>query len=368
MKKTILILSILIGQFLLLGNTSFASEPKIAWFRSNSETGFWPMVELFITAASKDLGVDLSIYTHGDNPMAIIPNVKKVLANPDTKPDAILIHNFKKRGKEILELSEQYKVPVFVFNAGFSESDDVGKPREKYKNWIGLMLPDDEYAGFILAKKLMMEARKMNKQGKDGKIHMVALEGNRVSEASNSRVKGLKRAVKGTEFRVLQFFHSKWREPLAREAFELSLIRYPEVSVFWAASDSMAIGVIKAADKRGWVPGKNYVTGGVDLLPRNQEYLESGKLSVSVGGHYAEGAWAIIALYDYLKGYDFAKTDATVFSTKMGNHTSSEFAELGDLRQKLNKDNISKINFKRFSRAYNPDLKRYNFEFKALFK
>ncbi|WDP91520.1 MAG: ABC transporter substrate-binding protein [Desulfobacter sp.] len=368
MKKTFLVVSIFWVSVLLCSNPLLASEPKIAWFRSNSETGFWPMVERFVVAASKDLGVDLNTYTHGENPMAIVSNVKKVLANSDTRPDAILFHNFKSRGKEILELSQRYDVPAFVFNSGFKESDDVGRPREKYKNWIGMMLPDDEYAGFILAKKLMREAKKINKLGKDGKIHVVALEGNRVSEASNERVRGLKKAVENSEFHVEQYFHSKWREPLAAEAFELSIVRYPKVSVFWAASDSMAIGVINAAKKHGWIPGRDFVTGGVDLLPRNQAYLESGKLSVSVGGHYAEGAWAIIALYDYLKGYDFAQTDSVVFATKMGSYTSSELTALGDLREKLSQDNIDRIDFKRFSRAYHPDLEKYHFEFNALFK
>ncbi|MCP4121912.1 MAG: hypothetical protein GY751_09180, partial [Bacteroidetes bacterium] len=95
---------------------------------------------------------------------------------------------------------------------------------------------------------------------------------------------------------------------------------------------------------------------------------KSGELAVSVGGHYAEGAWAIILLYDYLKGYDFASFESTVFSTKMADHASSSFAELGDLSQKLTEEHMSTMNFKQFSRAYNPSLKQYNFEFKALFK
>ncbi|MCP4720913.1 MAG: hypothetical protein GY860_15780, partial [Desulfobacteraceae bacterium] len=171
-----------------------------------------------------------------------------------------------------------------------------------------------------------------------------------------------------SQFVNLQFFHSKWREHLAYEAFKPSIIRYPDVSMFWTPSANMAIGIIKAAADRGWIPGKDFVTGGIDILPRNQDYLESGKMAVSVGGHYVEGAWAIIALYDYLMGYDFADLGSTVFATKMGHHTSTSFTELGDLRQKLSKENIRKIDFKRFSRTYYPGLKKYNFEFEALFK
>ncbi len=368
MKKTKIILSVLLVLLLLSANNAFCAKPSIAWFESDAITGFWPMVKRFVVAASEDLGVDIRIYTYGENPTQIVPKVENVLANPDTRPDAILFHNFKNNGKQILQLSEQFKVPAFVFNAGFNVKDGVGNPREKFQHWIGLMLPDDEYAGFTLAKRLMTEAKKINKRGKDGKIHVVAIEGNRASEASNSRVRGFKKAMKESEFVNLQFFHSKWREHLAYEAFKLSIIRYPDVSMFWTASDNMAIGVIKAAADQGWIPGKDFVTGGIDILPKNQDYLKSGEMAVSVGGHYVEGAWAIIALYDYLMGYDFASLGTTVFSTKMGYHTSASFTELGDLRQKLSKENIREIDFKHFSRAYNPGLKKYNFKFEALFK
>ncbi|MCG8620060.1 MAG: ABC transporter substrate-binding protein [Desulfobacterales bacterium] len=364
------IIMVCIAVFLFSTASGHCEKPSIAWFQSDKITGFWPMVERFILAASEDLGVEVRIYTYGENPMLIVPKVEAVLSDPDSPPDAILFHNFKKKGKQVLQLSEKYKVPAFVFNAGFDESENVGRPREKYAYWIGQMLPDDEYAGFLLAKKLMVATKKLNKRGKDGKFHVVALEGNRASEASNLRVKGFKSALEneeGSEFVTHQFFHSKWREKLAFDAFKLSRLRYPEVSMFWTASDSMAIGVIKGAADSGWVPGRDFVTGGVDILPQNQDYLKSGQMAVSVGGHYVEGAWAVIALYDYLKGYDFKELGSTMFATKMGHHESATFTKFGDLRHRLSKENIGKIDFTRFSRAYNPGLTAYNFEFESLF-
>ena len=353
----------------MLGNVAYAANPKIAWFWSNPDSGFWPVVERFVSAASRDLGVDIDIYPYGDNPMMVVPTVEKVLSQADSRPDAIMFHNYKNTGQDILELAEKYQVPAFVFNAGFSPESQVGKPREKYKYWIGQMLPDDEHAGYVLARRLMTEAQKINRRGKDGKIHVVALEGNRSSEASNARVRGFNRAIKeNPDFVIEQFFHSKWWERLAFEAFELSIIRYPEVSMFWAASDSMAIGVVKAAEQHGWVPGRDFVTGGVDLLPGDLDYLISGKLSVSVGGQYAEGAWTIILLYDYLNGYDFTGFESTTFSSRMKDYTKSDITESRNLSENLTRENINKIDFKRFSRTYNPDLKAYNFAFQELFE
>ncbi len=345
------------------------ARQRIDWFKAGSQSGFWPIVERFIKAAAEDLNVDLRIHDHGGNPVRMLQMADKALKDEKNRPDCILFHNYKKRGKDILELSEKYKVPAFVFNAGFSEKDQVGKPREKYKYWIALMTPDDEYAGYILAEKLMEEAKEIGKLGKDGKIHMVAIEGNHTSEASNARTRGFRKALKNDKnFVNLQFFHSMWKEKKAYEAFNMSVIRYPEVSVFWTASDSMAIGVIKAAEKHGWISGKDFVTGGVDLLPDNQHYLESGKMAVSAGGHYAEGAWAVIAIVDYLNGYDFKRYHSTTFHTKMFAHTSSGFSKIGNLSKKLTGENIERIDFKRFSRTYTPNLKKYDFKFEALFE
>lgn len=370
LKTVMVILGLVMGSALWIPGSALGEKPRIAWFNTGSRSGFWPVVKDFITSASEDLGVDLRVHCCWVDPMGVVPSVEKVLSDPAGPPDAVMFHNFKNKGREILELCEKYKVPAFIFNAGFSAGNQAGLPREKYKQWIGLMLPDDEYAGYILAKQLISEAKAMDKRGKDGKIHVVALEGNRSSEPSNARVRGYKKALEAHKDDVVhrQFFHSKWWEELAFEAFELSMLRYPDVSLFWAASDSMAIGVIKAAEKNGWVPGRDYVTGGIDLIPRDQAYLESGKMAVSVGGHYAEGAWALVLLYDYLNGYDFGPFQSTVFSTRMGSHTRAGYAKIGDLREKLDAENMKKIDFRQFSRVYNPGMKKYNFEFKALFE
>ncbi|MCG8684595.1 MAG: hypothetical protein MI892_06950, partial [Desulfobacterales bacterium] len=59
---------------------------------------------------------------------------------------------------------------------------------------------------------------------------------------------------------------------------------------------------------------------------------------------------------------------STVFYTRMGSHSRASFADIGDLRQKLSVENMKQIDFRRFSRAYNPGMKKYNFEFNALFE
>jgi len=359
MKKTILCLTLLI----LFGLTvnSFARE-KVAWFNSGSTSKFWPIVEKIMVAAAKDLGLDLKIYEYKNDPFYMVTLVQKVLADPKSRPDCILFHNFKKKGEEILKLGEKFDVPVFLFNAGFAAGSNVGNPREKYPHWIGQMLPDDEYAGYLLTKELISTAKHM-RQNLSAPIQMVALEGNRTSDASNKRVIGLKRAL--TEHpKVInnQFFHSKWKSDLAKEAFQTTLQRYPHTTVFWAASETMAIAIIEAAKKRGLLPGKDFITGGFDLLPENEKYIASGDMAVSVGGHYFEGAWALILVFDYLNGIDFKKEEGVLFTTKMSAQTREDLTQFNNIFTALSASSLNNLDFRHLSKFYNPRLKRYNFD------
>ena len=158
-----------------------------------------------------------------------------------------------------------------------------------------------------------------------------------------------------------QYFHAKWSKELGANAFTMTRQRFPKAIVFWAASESMSIGVIEAATQAGLISGKDYVSGGVDLLPRNFNYLKSRQMDVSIGGHYMDGAWALVVLHDYLKGHDFFKQHGTTFSTQMITVSGQNIDEFGDLDRLMTPENVSRIDFTRYSKAYNPELISYQF-------
>lgn len=339
---------------------SFALD-KVAWFKTGTDSRFWPVVEQIMVSAAKDLQLELGVYNCNNDPFYMERLVKKVLANPDTRPDCVLIHNFKNRGQKILKLAEQFNVPVFLFNAGFPADSEVGGPREKYPHWIGQMLPDDEYGGYLLAKKLIAEAsRHQNKS--DASLQMVTLEGNRTSSASIKRIAGLKRALlEHPEVTNNQFFHSKWKLQRAKEAFLATRHRYPETTIFWTASETMSIGVIEAAKEQGVLPGKDIFTGGFDLLPENKKYIETGEMSVSVGAHYFEAGWALVLIRDYLSGLDFGNQGTTSFTTKMLSQTQDDIVKSNDVYNVLSTSLLDELDFKSLSKHFNPTVKKYDF-------
>jgi len=357
----------------------FATQPltkkKIAWFTSLPEdlnagdSPFWMNVRQFMVAAAQDLGVDLQIYPYNANPGLFVKRVQEVLTDENMKPDGILFHNFKKRGDEVLQLAEQYGVSAFVFNAGFGADAPVGRPREQFSHWIGQMLPDDEYTGWLLSEKLLEEALKLEKRGADGTVHAVAFGGSRGSQASILRIRGFERSIQEQEQLLTQnILYAEWSRERVQKMVAPLIKKFPDVSVFWAASDSMAQGIIDGAKAQGWTPGKDFVVGGVDWLPEAVELIQSNEMTVSVGGHYLEGAWALIVLYDYLNGYDFAEIRATTtLGTKMFALTTSNIAQFSMLREKLTLENIVKnIDFTVYSKTYYPELQEYDFNLEEL--
>lgn len=367
MKKKAAIISLCFLLLLQFTENSFAKE-KVAWFQSAGTSKFWPIVEKIMVSAAKDLNLDLDIYKYNNDPFYMITMVREVLADPENRPDCILIHNFKKRGEKILELGEQFQVPVFLFNAGFEADDQVGNPREKYPHWIGQMVPDDEYGGYLLAKKLIKKAASIRKNN-SAPIEMVALEGNRTSNASARRVAGLKRALaEHPEVVNNQFFHSKWRMGLAKEAFRVTRSRYPKNLIFWAASETMAIGVIEAAKEEGLIPGKDIITGGFDLLPENKKYIETGEMTASVGGHYFEAAWALVLIHDYLHGIDFGTDETTSFTTKMTSQTQENVTRYNNIYTVLSSSLLDTLDFALLSKHRNPSIGKYNFDLDTFLK
>ena len=345
---------------------------RIVWFAGGKGSGFWPMVENVLRATAADLGVTLEVYYSNENPLDHINQVEAALTRSDRPVDGVLFHNHKHRGVELLKRVEAHGVPAMLMNAGFMAAENAGRPRENYRCWIGAMLPDDEGAGYRLAKALIAEAERLPNGLHQGAVHMVGIEGDRASMASQRRVEGLKRALAeraGEKEKppvvFHQYFHSKWKRDLAATAYKMTRARYPEVTVFWTAADIMGLGVVDAATEEGRRPGHDFVTGGMDLLPYTFEQLEAGNLTASVGAHYIEAAFALTALYDYLNGYDFGKTGKTQFSTDMA-------VRIGGAGRALPKDDaeivrrLDRIDFSALSNAHAGRLKPYALDTQAV--
>jgi ABC-type sugar transport system substrate-binding protein len=353
---------------LMLAPVSAWAEPppRVYFFHPNTEnTPFWGKVYDVMMAAADDLGVELHGVIAKDNSFSVKRSGVELVES--LKPGDYLITGYwAVSTAKFIEIAEQRGVKVFVINADFTEEEnrELGRPRTHFKNWIGHMYANDEQAGYELADSLITRAVKAGKLAKDGKVHVVALYGGDKSVVSESRDAGLKRRVAAFSDAALDTVMSAMWDAGSAESVTVQMLnQHPEATVIWAASDSMALGAIKAIESLGKKPGTDIFVGGIDWSDEGIDAVSDGTMWVSVGGHFLEGAWSLVLVHDYHYGIDFADDPGVRSMTSMHSITSDT---VKDYREKLGNPDWKRIDFKRFSKKYNPNLEKYDFSLRAV--
>lgn len=316
---------------------------------------FWHNYITYMKIACDSLGMNFNAYYANENHLQMNPLLEKVIKGKP-RPSVIVFLDSKRQAETVIKTATQAKIPVFLVNTALDEVETkrLGNPREKYKYWIGQMQPDDKTAGYIVAKTLF---DKLPKNGK--KYHVIGINGNVASGVTKLRLEGLLEAVAQSNNVVLdQVVYGDWLPAISRYKFvELKKGRYPNAKVVWTAGDAMAMGVVQGAKDLKLKPGKDIIIGGIDWLPDALKMVKSKEIDVSVGGHFTEGGWVAVMLYDYFNGKDFA-SERVSWKTQMRPVTS---ANVDYYERKLNQNNWKKINFRKFSKKYNPKIKKYDF-------
>ncbi|PTL76001.1 ABC transporter substrate-binding protein [Vitiosangium sp. GDMCC 1.1324] len=317
-------------------------------------------------AAAHDLGIHFVDYSAGSGqwPGSLLELARQVVAAPD-KPDYLIISIHRGIGVRVLEVAEQAGIPVFVINSGLPPAEQAryGGPRQHFKQWIGQMLPDDEGAGYQLASRLIDAATASRGASPDAPVRLVALEGARGDMSATLRLEGLNRALaERKNVELLQSVSASWLRDLAQRKTTLLLRRFPEVQVVWASNDDMALGALRALKESGRRPGVDVLLGGIDWIPESLQALREGELVTSVGGHYLEGAWALVLLYDYHHGVDFA-SERLNWRSEMVPLTRVDVEAYLRFRE----PDWEGLDFRAFSKVANPRLKHYDFSIKTLF-
>lgn len=339
---------------------------RVAFFNPQSaDDPFWVPVENFMRAAANDLDIEVTTYVADHNRARMIEQVRDaVTATP--KPDFLVFKNFRSNAPEILDVAEQHGVKSFIFNAGLTNEERAryGGPRERYAHWIGEMLPGDELAGYNLARALIDRARTMGLTAPDGRIAMVGLTGTLSDSPAIERNKGLARAIEDApDVRFYQLVPARWNFEQARQKAEGLFRRYPDISVMWTANDPMALGAVEAARALGRNPGEDFLTGGVDWNPPALDAIASGDMHISIGGHFMEGGWVMVLLYDYAHGYDFADDGGVERISEMAGLTQDNLAQYLD---KFVNEDWDRVDFTKFSKVKTPTLKTYDFSLEKI--
>lgn len=325
------------------------SSPNIVFLNPSIPTSsFFQPVTSIMKAAAQDLGVNLEVVYANRDPIALLREGEKIIFR-DKKPDYLVLVNDTDKIPQLLEMAEQTNIKTVLFNGALSKANikkyTTGK--EKLKNWIGGILPDDKQAGFSVIKTLVEKAREKNLYAEDGKIHIVGINGNFRSHSPLMREKGLREYISENDDVVLnQVVNAYWSQDKAEVITRNLLTRYPETSVIWSASDQMALGVIKGANELGYRAGKDILSCGIDWLPIAFDDIKNGYLSCSVGGHLFDGAWLMVLLMDHYNN------KAPQFLDEKTTFYVMDKASLKKVKKILSHQFWDTFNFKHLSQSY----------------
>ena len=325
----------------------------------------WHNMVTFMQVVAKDLGIELRVTYSKPNEISMSRIISTML-NSVEKPDYFLTGRWTKAIRSLVRLADRREIKTLTFNAAFIDEDReiIESPRKRLKYWIGELNPDDKVTGYKLADRLIRRAEQNRKPGDKGVIKIVAVGAYSGDSVSEARVAGLRQRVaeKGDAI-LLKVVLAGWRQQAAKEVILRAFEKYSDIDVVWAASDEMVLGVIDAAKQLNRVPGKDFVIGGFDWYPQNIDMIAKDEVLVSFGGQILDSAWALVLLYDYHHGYDFASTLGTTVSMPIYPVTA---ANVDEYKANLEHADWSKIDFRQFSKKYNPELKQYDFSLDAI--
>ncbi len=307
---------------------------------------FWTEYSRFMQDAADDLGIELEV-RYGERDVQRIVEQAREIAQRPHKPDYLLFANEMYTGPEILRVLGDSGIRLFALHSNLNAEQRarVGGPREQYRNWIGSLVPNDEEAGYLMARELLSRH--------PDRTELLAFSGVKNTPSSLLREAGLARALaEHPQVRMRQLLYGEWKRQRAYEQASALLPRYPQLDLIWSANDEMAMGVVDAAREQG---RKLHITA----LNNSEAALlgrASGEFDALVSGHFLLGGCALVMLYDYQQGQDFAARGGVDQQANLLRLIDAKQAQ--QLKARLKREDIG-LDFRSFSATRQPTMQRY---------
>lgn len=331
-----------------------------------SDEVYWVTVTQAMQAAADSLGMTFEVQYAQREHLRTLDIARAMAARPVGKrPEYIVISNDRAVAGELLKIVDAAGVKTFLAFSSLpaDQRGDVGAPRTRYKGWLGSLEPRAEDAGYLTARSLIERGKKEKTFGPDGKLHLLAVAGDRSTPSSIKCNQGMHRAIAENRMVVLdQEVYADWTREKAAEQTGILYQRHPHARLIWAGNDLMAFGAMQSWEKRGGKPGADAWFSGVNTSTEALESIKSGRLTSLAGGHFIAGAWALVMIYDYHHGRDFADEGLELERPMFAEFTP----QLSDRYLERFSKGFQSVDFRRYSKVKNPQLRRYNFGFAQL--
>ena len=310
---------------------------------------FWNNYVNFMKTGAEQLGVNLVVLNADNNSDRMIKSLEDLISRG---VDGIIYTPYWATAVPGLTMAKRANIPVVLTDTYF----ELPPQDKRFPNYIAFIGPSDEDAGYQMATTLINAM----KPDANGKKVIGVVDGTPGTSVAIDRHKGLEKALKEhPDVVVAGTVNGNFVRDQSQTVFASLYQGHPEIKGVWAANGGTATGVMAALKNAGKTPGKDVLVVGMDLNPENVQAVKDGELLFDIGGHWLQGGFALVLLYDYLNGHPVPADLANV-KLQLLPLTQDKVAQF----EKDFPNGVPPYDFKAHSRTYTPDAKPAVFEMK----
>jgi|GEM_PF-1803330 len=262
---------------------------------------FWQIVQDVSKASAKSLQVKLEVIHHEPHRFAAKEAIEDII-HRKIKPDYIIFFPFDSNALSSFTQLESANIPFVTLEQTFSGDTKrkLGNIRERYQYWLGEITYDNKAGGELLLNTLI-DAHKKSTQNERTFVTGIGGDFDNVAKDRQFALETVIKQGISNNLIINQIFPMYWDPTIIHQRFPLISKRYPETSVYWCASDQMALEILKEHQATGKPP---VIIGGFDWVPSALKKIKNKELTASVGGHFLMATHALIKIVDYHHGID----------------------------------------------------------------
>lgn len=334
---------------LVSAGTASAENPDIGVIVPTLDAQFWNAYVEFMQKGADELGVDLVVLNADNKPDQMIKGLEDLVAQG---VDGIIFIPYWATAVPGLTMAKDANIPVIMTDsyADFPPQDAL------FPNYLAFVGPSDRDAGRQMAEALFAAIE----PSEDGKKYIAVVNGTAGTSVAIDRRAGLQDALDANpDVVVVGEVDGNFVRDTSQTVFESLWQGNPNVQGVWAANGGTATGVMAAITNAGKKPGEDIVVVAMDLNPENVDAVEKGELLFDIGGHWLQGGFALVMLYDHLNGHGIpaevanVKLDLLPLTQDRVAQFRSDFP-----------NGVPVYDFKARSKSYNPDAETAVFEMK----
>lgn len=324
-----------------------ADRPTIGVVVPTLDAQFWNNYVDFMKTGAKQLGVDLVVLNADNKPDQMVKSLEDLVARP---VDGIVFTPYWATAARGLTLAKEASIPVILTDS----YPDFEPQTARFPNYKAFVGPSDEDAGRQMGETLIAAMA----PGADGKKVIGVVNGTAGTSVAIDRRKGLADALKKhPEVVVAGEVDGNFVRDQSQTVFESLYQGHPDIKGVWAANGGTATGVMTALKGASKQPGKDVLVVAMDLNPDNVQAVKSGDLLFDIGGHWLQGGFALVMMYDQIKGKPVAK-DQDNIKLKLLPLTKDEVSKF----EAEFPGGVPPYDFKAHSKVYTPDASAVSFE------